>query len=107
MSLFVIVRKDGILVRYGANGGGSLGFCMHIGCVAAFTSHTIARNIVEQEFDNPENFQIVRCEMCWDELVCKPVYKRVALALLRYTERIKKWIETYTGLRAMKDGTRR
>ena len=107
MSLFVIMRKDGIPVRYGVNGGGSLGFCMHIGCIAAFTSHAVARNIVEREFDNPKDYHIVRCEMCWDGFVCKRAHKKVVFVLRKYIERIKKWIETFTGLRATKDGTRR
>lgn len=109
MSLFVIVRKDGIPVRYGVNGGGALGFCMHIGCIAAFRSHSVARNVI-REFDNPEDFRIVRYDevgVSWDEPSCKCVRKKVVLALSKYTERIKKWIETFTGLRATKDGTRR
>lgn len=109
MSLFIIVRKDGIPVRYGVNGGGALGFCMHIGCIAAFTSRSAARNVI-REFDNPEDFRIVRYDevgMRRDGLSCKRVHKKAVLALSKYTERIKKWIETFTGSRATKDGTRR
>lgn len=58
-SLFIIVRKDGKPVRYGVNGGGALGFCMYLGQIAAFMSHSMARSVVDT-LDSPGDYEIVK-----------------------------------------------
>lgn len=58
-SLFVIVRKDGMPVRYGMNGAGGLGFCMYLGQIAAFVSFDAAQSIVGG-FEHPDDYKVVR-----------------------------------------------
>lgn len=59
MKLYAILyRPENRFVRFGMNGGGSLGYCLYCGNVAAFED-CHAASVVRASFDVPADFEVV------------------------------------------------
>ena len=57
MIIYKAKNRKRIPLKYGLNGGGKIGYCLHIGKIVVFSNQKKAQEAINQ-FDHPEDYSI-------------------------------------------------